>query len=77
MVEILREAEKASVAAAARGSKVSERTISSWRQRFAGLEPGDVKKLKALDAGNAKLKGLVAERDLEIDGMREGVRRKW
>ena len=38
---------------------------------FAGLEPNDVKKLKALEAENAKLKKLLAERDLEIEAMRE------
>ncbi len=76
MVEILREAEKTSVAAVAKKNKVSEQTIS-WRQHVAGLEPSDVKKLKALEAENAKLKKLLAERDLEIDTMREVVRRKW
>ncbi len=43
MVDILREAEKTSVAAAAKKNKVSEQTICSWRQHFAGLEPHDVK----------------------------------
>lgn len=36
-----------------------------------------MKKLKALEAENAKLKKLLAERDLEIDSMREVFRRKW
>ena len=76
MVEILREAEKTSVAAAAKRNKVSEQTIYSWRQHFAGLEPSDVKKMKALEAENARLKRLLAARDLEIDAMKEVVRRK-
>ena len=77
MVEILREADRTSVAAAAKKNKISEQTIYVWRQHFAGLEPSDVRKLKALEAENAKLKKLLAERDLEIDAMREVVRRKW
>ncbi len=77
MVEVLREAEKTSVAAVAKKNKVSEQTIYAWRQHFAGLEPSDVKKLKALEVENGKLKKLLAERDLEIDAMREVVRRKW
>jgi putative transposase len=77
MVEILREADRTSVAAAAKKNKVSEQTIYVWRQHFAGLEPSDVRKLKGLEAENAKLKKLLAERDLEIDAMREVVRRKW
>jgi putative transposase len=36
-----------------------------------------VRKLKGLEAENAKLKKLLAERDLEIDAMKEVVRRKW
>ena len=74
---ILREAEKTSVAAAAKHNAVSEQTIYAWRQHFAGLEPSDVKKLKALETENAKLKRLLAERDLELDAMREINRRKW
>ena len=77
MVEILREADRTSVAAAAKKNKVSEQTIYVWRQHFAGLEPSDVRKLKGLEAENAKLKKLLAERDLEIDAMKEVVRRKW
>ena len=56
MVEILREADRTSVAAAAKKNKVSEQTIYAWRQHFAGLEPSDVRKLKGLEAENAKLK---------------------
>lgn len=77
MVAILREAEKSSVAAAAKRNKVSEQTIYAWRQHFNGMEPSDVKRLKALETENAKLKRLLAERDLEIDLMREVNRRKW
>jgi len=76
MVEILWEADRTSVAAAAKKNKVSEQTIYVWRQHFAGLEPSDVRKLKGLEAENAKLKKLLAERDLEIDAMKEVVRRK-
>jgi putative transposase len=77
MVEILWEADRTSVAAAAKKNKVSEQAIYVWRQHFAGLEPSDVRKLKGLEAENAKLKKLLAERDLEIDAMKEVVRRKW
>ena len=41
MVEILREAEKFSVAVTAKKHKVSEQTIYAWRQQFAGLEPNE------------------------------------
>ena len=41
------------------------------------LEANDVKRLRALETENAKLKKLVVERDLEIDTLKEINRRKW
>jgi len=76
MVAILREADKSSVAEAAKRNKVSEQTIYAWRKHFGAMEPADVKRLKRLELENAKLKKLLAERDLEIDVMREVNRRK-
>ena len=76
MVAILREAEQTSVAETAKKRKVSEQTIYLWRKHFAGMAP-DIRRLKALEAENAKLKRLLAERDLEIDVMREVNRKKW
>ena len=40
-------------------------------------EAVDVKRLRQLELENAKLKKLVAERDLEIDVMKEVAARKW
>jgi putative transposase len=77
MVVILREADRTSVADAAKRNKVSEQTIYTWRKHFNGLQPSDVKRLKALEAENAKLKKLRAERDLELDVMLEVNRKKW
>ena len=77
MVAILREAERTSVSEAAKKNKVSEQSIYTWRKHFNGLQPSDVKRLKALETENAKLKKLLAERDLELDVMREVNRKKW
>jgi putative transposase len=77
MVAILREADGSSVAEVARKHKVSEQTLYVWRKRFGMLEPNDVKRLRALETENAKLKKLVVERDLEIDTLKEINRRKW
>ena len=77
MVAILREADKTSVVEASKRNKVSEQSIYSWRKHFGGLTPADIKRLKALELENGKLKKLLAERDLEIDIMREVNRKKW
>jgi putative transposase len=77
MVAILREADRTSVAEVARKNKVSEQTIYVRRKHFGGLAPADVKRLKALEAENAKLKKLLAERDLDIEVLKDINRRKW
>lgn len=77
MVAILREADRTSVAEVAKKHKLSEQTLYAWRKRFGELDPADVRRLRALEAENAKLKKLVAERDLEIETMKEINRRKW
>ena len=77
MVKILREADSAPVAEVAKKHGVSDATIYAWRKRFGALEPVDVKRLRQLEQENAKLKKLLAERDLEIDVMREVTAKKW
>ncbi len=77
MVKILREADRLPVAEVAKKYAVSDATIYAWRKRFGGLEAVDVKRLRGLEQENAKLKKLLAERDLEIDVMREVAAKKW
>ena len=77
MVKILREADKTPVAEVAKKHGVSDQTIYSWRKRCGALEAADVKRLRQLEQENARLKKLVAERDLELDVMREINRKKW
>ena len=77
MVKILREADQGPVVEVAKKHGISDKTIYLWRKRFGRLEPVDVKRLRALEAENAKLKKLVAERDLEIEVMKEVAAKKW
>jgi len=77
MVAIIREADRDSVAAVAKRHVISEQTIYSWRKRFGALQANDVKRLRQLEAENARLKKLVAERDLEIEVMKEVAAKKW
>lgn len=77
MVTILREADREPVAAVAKRHAVSEQTIYTWRKRFGGLQADEVRRLKALEAENARLKKLVAERDLEIEIMKEIAAKNW
>jgi transposase-like protein len=77
MVKILREADKTPVAEVAKKHGVAEQTIYVWRRRFGQLEAADVKRLRQLEQENGRLKKLVAERDLEIEVMKEVARKNW
>lgn len=46
-------------------------------QRFGKLEAVDVKRLRQIEGENARLKKLLAERDLEIEVMKEIAAKKW
>lgn len=77
MVKILREADRLPVGEVAKRHGVSEQTIYAWRKRFGQLEAADVRRLRQLEQENGRLKKLVAERDLEIELMREVAAKKW
>ena len=40
---------------------ISEQTFYRWRKRYGGLERSEVRRLKALEQENARLKKLLAE----------------
>lgn len=78
IVTILREAEvgATSIKALCKKHNITEQSFYRWRNQFGGLEVPDVRRLKELEAENAKLKRLVGEQMLVIDGMKEIVRKK-
>lgn len=55
----------------------SEASYYLWRSKFGGMDVSDAKRLKALEAENAKLKKLLAETILEKDVIQEALRKKW
>jgi putative transposase len=55
----------------------SEASYYLWRGKFGGLDVSDAKRLKTLEAENAKLKKLLAEAMLEREVTREVLRKKW
>ena len=79
IVGILREAEREEkpVGQICREHGIAEQTFYRWRKRFGRLEVSDVQRLRELAAENARLKRLPAERDLEVDALKELLSRKW
>lgn len=78
IVKIVREQETSglSVSSFLRRYGVSRETFCSWRRKYGGLTESDASRLKRLERENARLKMLVADRDLELEVMREVVRKK-
>ena len=78
IVAILREAESGekTVAELARSHGVSEPTIYGWRRKYGGMEQAEVRRLRDLEKENSRLKRLLAERDVEIDVIKELLKKK-
>ena len=51
--------------------EVSEQTYHRWRKQYGGLKADDSKRLKELAKENTRLKRIVADKELEIDALRE------
>ncbi len=79
IVSILRglEASGLTIKEYCRQSQVSEQTFYKWRKRFGTMDISEVREHRQLQQENARLKRLLAERDLEIDVMKEVLAKKW
>jgi len=51
--------------------EISEQTYHRWRKQYGGLKANDAKRLKELSNENTRLKRIVADKELEIDALRE------
>ena len=79
VVRILQEADRGEVNIGdlCRRHGVSEATFYRWRQVYGSMQVPEVKRLRDLEQENARLKRIVADRDLEIDAMKEVLSKKW
>ena len=79
IITILRAAETstAPLGEFCREHSISEETFYRWRRRFQGAQVSEVKQLRELTSENARLKQLLAERDLEVDALKALVQKKW
>jgi putative transposase len=51
--------------------EISEATWNRWRSQYGGLKASQAKRLRELEAENARLKRLVANQALDIDMLKE------
>jgi transposase-like protein len=67
-------AEGADLALVCRQLEVSVQTYQRWRVQYKAMRPEDVARLKQLEKENARLKRLLAEKELDNDMLREVAR---
>ena len=66
-------AEGLSAAQAVRRIGVSEQTYYRWRKEYGGMQVDQAKRLKVLEKENTRLKRLVAEKELDIQILKESL----
>ena len=77
IVKILAEGQNGKIKEVCRKYGVSDQTFFNWRNKFTGMGVQEVRLLRELETENGRLKRIVAERDLEIDAMREVLKKNW
>ena len=56
---------------------ISDATFYKWRSKYGGLEVSDAKKLRALEAENARLKKLLAEQMMDVATLKEMLEKNF
>lgn len=78
IIGFLREAETGvAVKELCRRHGFSEASYYLWKSKFGGMSVPEARRLKELEAENARLKKLLAETMLEAEVTKEALRRKW
>jgi putative transposase len=78
IVAVLREGQSGAktVEELCRAHGVSQPTYYAWKRKYGSMAEPDVKRLRELEKENARLKRLLAERDVEIDVIKEFLQKK-
>ncbi len=58
---------------AVRQINVSENTYYRWKKEYGGMHPDQVKRLKTPEKENSRLKHLVADKELDIQILKEAI----
>ena len=78
IIKVLNEVEAgAKVQDVTRKIGITETTFYRWKSKYGGLEVSDVKRLRALEDENRKLKTLVADLTLDKQALQHLLAKKW
>ena len=78
IVAILQQAERGdqTIQAICREHTITQTTFYRWRKIYGGMTVSEAHHLKNLERENSRLKRLLAERDLEVDTLKEYLAKK-
>ena len=77
IVSILKEVEAGlKVEQVCRNHGISGATYYNWKSKYGGMEASDVKRLKALEEENSRLKKMYANLSLEHEAVKELIVKK-
>jgi putative transposase len=77
IVSILREADAGMlVKDICRRHGISDATYYKWKSKYGGMEASDLKRIKELEAENARLKRMYADLALENTAMKDLIAKK-
>lgn len=78
IIRVLKEAEAgAKPGELCRRHGISEATLYNWKAKYGGMSVSDAKRLKQLEAENAKLKKLLAEEMLNKQALQDLLSKNW
>jgi putative transposase len=77
IIAVLKQAEAGvKVAELVRKNGISETTFYNWKAKYGGLDVSQLRRLKELEAENARLKAMFAELSLEHHALQDAVEKK-
>jgi putative transposase len=78
IIKVLKEVEAgAKVQDIVRRLGITETTFYRWKAKYGGLELSEAKRLRALEDENRRLKTMVADQALDIQGLKHLLGKKW
>ena len=59
-----------------RKAGISQATFFNWKKKYAGMMPSEIRRLRELEAENARLKKIVADLSLDKEMLQDVIKRK-
>ncbi len=77
IISILKEADAGiAVNEVCRKHGISSPTYYKWKAKYGGLDASELKRIKELEAENARLKRMYADKSMEVDALKDLIEKK-